>query len=281
MSKPRNKNEITIGYLGARISIMLLLLMTFYPFYTLVNMSLKPNVLIQTDFLALTQFDFFDNYLKAIEEIIRPVGNSLFVSAVVIAATTVIISLSGYAYGRMRFPGKEFFYNLVLVVMMIPAVLLIIPTFQIVNRLGWNGSFMGLIMPYISGLQLFGIIISRAFFAGLPEDMFEAAKIDGAGEIYLFSRIALPLSIPVLITCAITNLIAIYNDYIWPSIVLSGHEKLSTFCQIAFNSSGGNGSTDLGKLAAFFVLGTIPLIFITASSMKYYLQGMLDGAIKS
>lgn len=268
------------GYLISRFTVVILVLLTFYPFYTLLNMSFKQNVFIQTDFLALARFDDFGNYAKAIKEVFRPVANSLLVSAAVIAATTAFISLSGYAYGRMRFFGKEFFYGLVLTVMMIPGVLLIVPTFQIVNALGWNGSHMGLIMPYIAGTQLFGIIIARAFFADLPDDLFEAGKIDGANEYDLYSKIAFPLSVPVLITCAITNLIAIYNDYIWPTIVLSGHEHLSTFAQIAYNSSGGNGATDLGKVAAFFVLGTVPLVLITLSSMKYFIQGLLDGAVK-
>jgi ABC-type glycerol-3-phosphate transport system permease component len=247
----------------------------------LVNMSLKESIFIQTDFLGLTKLDYFANYTRAIKEVVRPVLNSLYVSGVVILVTSVLISLSGYAYGRMKFAGKEFFYNIVLLVMMLPAVMMIIPTYQIVNDFGWNGSHLALIMPYISGLQMFGIIISRAFYAGLPDDIFEAGKIDGASEFYLYLKIAMPLSIPVLITCAITNLIAIYSDYIWPTLVLQGHDTLATFCQVTFNSAGGNGATDMGKMAAFFVLGTLPLIIITASCMKYYLQGMLEGAVKS
>lgn len=270
-----------MGYIFSRIILMLLLLLTFYPLYTLINMSFKQDIIIKTDFLGLPQMLDFSNYTRAIKDVILPVGNSLFVCLTVILATTVIVALSGYAYGKMKFYGKEVFYNLVLIVLMIPNVLLIIPTFQIVNRAGWNGSFLGLIMPYISGMQLFGIIISRAFFEALPDEMFEAGKIDGAGEMYLFLKIALPLAKPVLITAGITSFIAMYNDYIWPSIVLSGKPNLSTFCQIAFNNAGGNGSTDLGYLAAFFVLGTIPLIIICSFLMKYYLQGMVEGAVKS
>lgn len=275
-----NRSRISIGYILSRLIILILLVLTFYPIYTLINMSLKPTVLIQTDFLSLTQFNYFTNYTKAIKEIIKPVVNSFFVCVSVIIFTTAFISLSGYAFGRLKFIGKEFLFFLVLFVLMIPGVLMIIPTYQIVLKAGWNGTFLALIMPYISGTQLFGIIIARAFFTGLPEDMFEAGKIDGAGEFCLFSRIALPLSIPVLITAAITSFIAMYNDYIWPSIVLSGNPGKATFCQIAFNTAGGNGSTDLGYLAAFFVLGTIPLVILTTAGMKYYLQGMVEGAVK-
>ena len=276
----KNKNRIGIRYCISRAIIIILIVTTFYPLYTLVNMSLKPNVIIQTDFLSLARFNYFYNYISAFKDVLRPVANSLFVCIVTILCTTVVISLAGYAYGRLNFIGKEFFYNITLLVFMIPGVLMIIPTYQIVNSFGWDGSLLALIVPYISGMQLIGIVMTRAFFAALPEEMFEAGRIDGANEMYLFVKIALPLSKPILITAGITSMIAIYNDYIWPTIVLSGEAKLQTFCQIAFNAAGGNGATDLGKLAAFFVLGTIPLIFITTAGMKYYLQGMLDGALK-
>lgn len=279
--KNKHRNRFGIGYMFSRLILVILLLLTFYPMYTLINMSFKQDIMIKTDFLGLPQMFDLTNYNRALKDVILPVVNSLFVCVTVIVITTVIVALSGYAYGKMKFYGKEVFYNLILIVLMIPGVLLIIPTFQIVNKAGWNGSFMGLIMPYISGMQLFGIIISRSFFEAMPDEMFEAGKIDGASDIYLFLKIALPLAKPVLITAGITSFIAMYNDYIWPSIVLSGKPNLSTFCQIAFNNAGGNGSTDLGYLASFFVLGTIPLIIICSFSMKYYLQGMLEGAIKS
>lgn len=278
--RKRKTRKIGLSYILSRIIILTLVVLTFYPLYTLINMSLKPNVLIQVDFLGFTRFDFFDNYRKAAKYIIRPVANSFFICTSVIVITTLIISLAGYAFGKMKFYGKELFYNLILVVLMIPGVMMIIPNFQIVYKMGFVGSYLGLIIPYIAGTQLWGIVIVRSFCAELPDDMFESGKIDGASEIYLYIKIALPLSIPSLITAGIISFISMYNDYIWPTIILSGEPLKSTFCQIAFNTAGGNGATDLGYLAAFFILGTIPLFAITASCLKYYLQGMLEGAVK-
>jgi len=276
----KKKMKIGFGYLISRLIIISLLICTFYPMFTLINMSFKPNIIIQTNFLGLADFSYFNNYIKAVKDIIQPVMNSLFVSVTTILITTVIVVLAGYAFGRLKFFGKEFFFYLLLIVMMIPNVLLIIPTYQIIFRAGWSGSFLGLIIPYISGMQIYGIIMTRAFFGDLPEELFEAGRIDGASENFLLIRIAVPLSKPILITTAIVSLIAMYNDYIWPAIVLSGEPKKATFCQIAFNTAGGNGSTDLGYLAAFFVLGTIPLLIITSFSMKYYMQGITEGAVK-
>jgi ABC-type glycerol-3-phosphate transport system permease component len=106
------------------------------------------------------------------------------------------------------------------------------------------------------------------------------AKIDGANELDVYRLIALPLSVPILITVSITSVVAMYNDYIWPTIVLSGQESSKTFAQIAFNSAAGNGSLDIGLLTAAFVLGTLPLLIITGSSLKYYLSGIVEGAVK-
>lgn len=96
----------------------------------------------------------------------------------------------------------------------------------------------------------------------------------------MYTQIALPLSVPTLITVGVTVVVAMYNDYIWPTLVLTTGDRMKTFCQIVFNNAAGNGAPDLGMLAAAFVIGTLPLLIITCSCLKYYLQGMLEGAVK-
>ena len=124
------------------------------------------------------------------------------------------------------------------------------------------------------------MVLARTFFASLPQEMFEAAKIDGANEFQVYTQIALPLSVPTLITVGVTVVVSMYNDYIWPTLVLTTGDRMKTFCQIVFNNAAGNGASDLGMLAAAFVIGTLPLLIITCSCLKYYLQGMLEGAVK-
>ena len=169
---------------------------------------------------------------------------------------------------------------MVLVVMMIPYTLLIVPDYEIVAKMGLLNSFWSLIIPYISGQQIFGIILAESFYREMPGDLFEAAKIDGASELQLFTRVALPLSKPILITVGITAGVAMYNDYIWPTITMTSGDEMKTFCQIVFNNAAGKGSNDLGLIAAAFIIGTIPLLVATASCLKYYVQGMLGGAVK-
>jgi ABC-type glycerol-3-phosphate transport system permease component len=137
-----------------------------------------------------------------------------------------------------------------------------------------------MILPYIAGQQIFGIVLARSFYGSLPQELFDAARIDGANEAQTFLRIALPLSVPTLITVGVTCVVAMYNDYIWPTIVLTTGDKMKTFCQIVFNTAAGRGSSDLGLMAAAFIIGTLPLLTITCSCLKYYLRGMIEGAVK-
>lgn len=274
------KRSIGIGYIASRLLTIALLIITFFPFVMLINMSLKPSVLIMNDFLGLPTQLYTDNFKKAFDFVLRPIGNSIFVCVVSLVGILVVVSLSGYAFGRMKFKGKSVLYTMVLAVMMIPYTLLIIPNYGIVNHMGLLNTPWALIIPYIGGQQVMGIILAESFFRGLPDDIFEAARIDGASEFYCFAGIAVPLSKPILITVGITSVVSMYNDYIWPTIALTGGDDTKTFCQIVFNNAAGNGTTDMGLIAAAFIIGTLPLLLATASCLKYYVQGMMGGAVK-
>ena len=268
------------GYFVSRAAICLLLILTFYPLYQLVNMSMKSNLMIKMDFLSLPASVRLENFISAWAFVRRPILNSFFVCAVSLAVILLIVSMTGFAFGRMEFAGKKFFFAAILAVLMIPYTLLLVPNYQIVRRMGLLNNYLALILPYISGQQIFGIVLTRTFFASLPQELFDSAKIDGAGEMQSYFRIGLPLSVPTLITVGVTCVVAMYNDYIWPTVVMTTGDNMKTFCQIVFNTATGKGSSDLGLMAAAFVIGTIPLVAVTGSCLKYYMKGLLEGAIK-
>ena len=268
-----------VGFWVSRIIIAILLIATFYPFVQLLNMSLKSNLKIKLDFLGFPDPVKWDNYASAWEFVVSPIFNSLFVCAVSLVLILFMVSLTGYAFGRLNFKGKNTLFALLLAVLMIPYTLLIVPNYRIIAGMGFLNTYWALILPYIAGQQIFGVVLARTFFASLPQEMFEA-KIDGANEFQVNTQIALPLSVPTLITVGVTVVVSMYNDYIWPTLVLTTGDRMKTFCQIVFNNAAGNGASDLGMLAAAFVIGTLPLLIITCSCLKYYLQGMLEGAVK-
>ena len=266
------KKKTTIGSVIRTIILFLLVFLTFFPLLLMINMSLKQNVMIANDFFGLPRTIYWTNYMKAFRFIFRPILNSLLVCGTSLVGILMVVSLSGYAFGRMRFKGKKVLYSMVLAVMMIPYALTIIPNYGVVVKLGLLNSFWALIIPYISGQQIFGIILAEAFFHEMPGELFEAARIDGAGDLQQFLRIGLPLSKPILITVGIQVVVAMYNDYMWPSVVITGGDDVKTFCQIVLNNAAGKGSSDLGLITAAFILGTIPLLIITQSCLKYYIQ---------
>lgn len=274
------KRKIGFGYVLCRLLIIALLIVTFFPFIMLINMSVKPNVLIMNDFLGLPDTLYLENFKRALDFVWKPIINSIYICGISLIVILIIVALSGYAFGRMQFKGKKILYSLILAVMMVPYTILIIPNYGIINKMGLLNTFWALIIPYVAGQQVMGIILAESFFRRLPSDIFEAAKIDGASEFYCFTHIALPLSRPILITVGITSVVSMYNDYIWPTVALTGGDNMKTFCQIVFNNAAGNGTSDMGLIAAAFIIGTIPLLIATASFLKYYVQGMMGGAVK-
>ena len=269
-------------YFLSRVILVALVALTFFPFIMMINMSLKKTLDVKLHFLAWPAPNeiYWKNFEKAFDFVFHPIVNSLIVCGISLVLILIMVSMTGYAFGRLKFAGKNLFFLMVLAVMMIPYTMLLVPNYTIIRNMDLLNTKWSLIVPYIAGQQMFGIVLSKTFFESLPQEMFEAAKIDGASEFQTYTRIALPLSVPTLISVGVTCTISMYNDYIWPALVLTKGDKIKTFCQIVFNNAAGKGTSDYGMTTAAFIIGTLPLLVITLSCLKYYLAGMLDGAVK-
>lgn len=276
----KNRKRLGLSYFTSRSTLVFLLLMTFFPLIMMVNMALKPTVLITTDFLSLPTEPYWQNFVKAFAFVKRPILNSLLICGISLVGILINVTLSGYAFSKMKFKGKKTLFTVILTVMMVPATITIVPQYLIIEKMGLVNTYWALILPYIGSQQAFGIILAKTNFDQMPQELFDAAKIDGAGELQALRHIGLPLLKPTLITVSITAVVAMYNDYIWPTIALTGGDEMKTFCQIVYNNAQGYVRTDVGLLAAAFIIGTIPLMIITCSCLKYYLEGMVAGAVK-
>ena len=276
----KHHKRLGVGYFISRLVLILLLITTFFPFVMLINMSLKPTVLINTDFLALPKEPYWKNFVKAFQFIKRPILNSLLICGASLLGILLNVIFSGYTFARMNFKGKKTLYAILVAVLMVPATITIVPQYMVVEKLGLVNTYWALILPYIGSQQVFGIILARTTFEQIPKELFDAAKIDGASELKVIRHIGLPLLKPTLFTVGIQAVVAIYNDYIWPTVALTGGDNMKTFCQIVYNNAQGYIRTDIGLLSAAFIIGTIPLVAITCSCMKYYLEGMVAGAVK-
>jgi multiple sugar transport system permease protein len=148
-----------------------------------------------------------------------------------------------------------------------------------VKDLGLLNTRWALILPYLAGGQVLGTVLCRTFFAGLPEELFEAMRLDGASDGQLFRHLALPLSLPTLATVGIMTTLGIYNDYIWPLVAISDADK-QTFT-VGVTHFSGEFSMEYGPTLAGYVIGSLPLIALFLVSMQAFVRGVTAGASKS
>lgn len=272
--------------LGTSLQYLLLGILLFFSFFiilVMVSMSLRPTVLIYADFWSLPWPPVLTNYRTAVFDLIPSMLRTLFISVVSIVGILVVACPSSYAFARMRFPGSGVLFYVVLAVMMIPGIILLTPHFILAQQLQLRGSLLGLIIFYIAGGQPFAIFLISTFFRSQSEEIFEAARIDGASEIHSLLRIAIPLAWPILMTVAILNFLSIYDDFIWPRLMLPQHLETLVLALERYNPQIGEYSNrpELGPQAAGYVFASLPQLFIFVFAMKYFIQGLTSGAVKA
>jgi multiple sugar transport system permease protein len=257
-----------------------LLFLTFIPVFTMIFLSLKSTVQIYGDFFALPNPIEWRNYNKAVGMLIPNMINTLLVVSAGTALTLMLCIMSGYVFARLTFPLKDFLYIAIIALMMVPGVLLLTPQYSLVQKYGMYNTWWALILPWASGGQIFGILLCRTSISQLPGEMFESARIDGCSELKALVRIALPLSKPILSTIAVMNMVAFYNDFIWPLLVIENNSKQVINVVIRVFQSM-TGTVDIGSMVAGFVFATIPLLVLFVFTSRLYIEGITSGAIKA
>ena len=255
--------------------------LTFYPFVFLFLSSFKTSPQFVHDFWGLPIPPELANYRDAWDRVNPYVLNSLFVSIVSMLGVLFVSSLTAFVFARYKFPGREFFFFSILILLMIPGVLTLVPTFLLVKRFGLLDTYWALILPYIAGGQVLAIFIMRSFMAALPEELFESARLDGASVWDLYARITLPLCKPILVTVAIMNILATWNDYIWPLVTIPDGNKWTVSVGIVSFGSTYAGLQNWGPMFAGYVIASIPLIILFLFTMRYFIAGLTSGAIKA
>jgi multiple sugar transport system permease protein/raffinose/stachyose/melibiose transport system permease protein len=192
-----------------------------------------------------------------------------------------VASVSVFVFARFNFPGREFLFFAVLALLMIPGVLTLVPAFLLIKSFGLLNTYWALILPYVSGGQIFAIFILRSFIASLPEELFESARLDGASTLQLFANIAVPLSKPTLVTIAIMNILGTWNDYIWPLVTIPDGRRWTISVGVVTFSNQYGGLESWGPMFAGFVIASMPLIILFLFTMRYFIAGLTSGAIKA
>jgi ABC-type glycerol-3-phosphate transport system permease component len=268
------------GQAAIYVILITLLILTFVPIIYLVILSLKDNGQIYGRFWSLPDPIRWANFSSALRVIVRPMLNSVLTTVTSTIGTLVFASMAGYAFARRRFPGKEIIYTAILALLMIPPILTLIPAYVLIYNLGIQNTPWALILPWTSGGQVFALLLCRSFFATLPEEFFDAARMDGASEFQSFLRIAVPLSIPILVTVAVVRLVTTYNQFMWPLVVISSPARQVVAVALTQFTSE-LGVTDIGPQMAAYILAAVPLIVLFSLGMKQYVAGITAGGLKA
>ena len=253
---------------------------TFVPVIMLLQLSLKTEQQMADAMWLPTLPLRFRNYDQA-SRIMGPyMLNSLIFVAGTVAVSIVFSTFSAYALGRYDYPGKEFLYMAILGLMMIPGILTLLTRFTVLLRLNLNNTYAGVWLPLAAGAQPFQIIVLRTFFASVPEEFFEAARLDGASETRMLVSIALPLAKPIMTTLIILQCLSVWNQYIWPMMVFSDPMRYPAILGILRLRSLVYGYRDPGAEFAGYVIACLPLLLLFSVSSRAFIRGLTSGAIK-
>lgn len=256
---------------------------TLIPFLWSLSTSLKPQVeVFQSNILPQhATVKAYGTVLTKIQPSFPSLfANSLFIASVVVLLHLIFASLAGYAFARLRFPGRDLLFYVVLGTMMIPDQLRLVPIYQLLVKMGLISSHPSnyLAIFLVKAISAADIFLIRQYFLSIPRDLEDAAKIDGAGPFQTFTRVMLPNAMPVLATVAILTFQGTWNDLFWPSIVLqSPNHWTLPFGIMQFK---GQFSTDWPPIMALVVLSTLPILAIYSFGQRYIINMQLSSSVK-
>lgn len=257
-----------------------LVVCTFFPFYFMIISSFKNNAQIAANPFLLSSPFRFENYVSAFGKIIGYMKNSLIITGCTVIGIVIVGSISAYVFAKFEFPFKNAIYMFILAFMMIPIILTLIPLFVLVNQLKLIGSYFAVILPDIATGQITYIIILRSFIEGIPHELFESARIDGAKHRQIFTHIAFPLTKATIFSLALMAFLNSWNDFLWPLLTLSANDSMKTIT-LGLYSFRDIQQIQYGPMFAGFVLASLPLIILFSTNMKYFISGITSGAVKA
>jgi multiple sugar transport system permease protein len=248
-----------------------------FPFVWMVSSSLKNAQDIYT--LSLVPPNpTLDNYTTVLQDTsyIRWFINSLIIAGITTISVAFFDSLAGYTLAKFRFPGATGIFILILSTLMVPTEMLVIPWYVMSIEMGWTDSYWGIMFPGV--ISAFGVFLMRQFFMGVPNDLIDAARLDGFSEFRIFWSIALPLVRPAVAALCIFTFLGNWNAYIWPLIVVRSDEMRTLPVGIAFFSSESGSAFHLIMAAAS--LATIPVIIIFLIFQRHIIKGIALAGLK-
>ncbi len=275
----RNKTMIRVWQVLGNAVLLLIVFIMVMPYVYMISASFKPGAeLFTIPFRLFPESLYLGNYelLFGRTNFMRWFFNSVFIGVSRMALAIAISLMAGYAFAKYDFRGKNVLFFIIIASLMLPIYVLLVPLYSMMITLGWINSYLALIVPLAA--QAIGVFLSRQYLLSIPDDLLEAARIDGAGEWGIFWRIIVPMAQPAIAVMGILFFTASWNDFIWPLIVLSKMELYTLPLGIA--TMFGPYEIQYGTIMAGSFLSTVPIVVVFLAMQEQFESGLMVGALK-
>ena len=277
LHKNRKKSHI-VSQIVLHTTLIISLIMVVYPLLMMVFGAFKSGTEYNSNKWLPALPLRLSNISDAFMQLKTYLFNTIIVAVVGIVGMILISSLASFAMSKLKFKGSKICFFMVLALTMVPGVLSLTSQFLLYKNFGLQNSLFALIIPIWTSGCVFGVFLLNSFYAGLPNELFEAASIDGASSLTMFFKIALPLSMPILATMVIMQLTGIWGDYIWPQLILS-KEKYTIAAGLAFSFETVSTIAQPVKFAGY-VVSAIPVVLLFVFFNRFYVEGLTSSSIK-
>jgi multiple sugar transport system permease protein len=274
------------GTIGLYLLLAFLALFFVLPLVWMLSSSLKEGADIYKDPGWIPQNPSLANFEAIFGSefpVLRWLTTSLLTSALGTVLVVALTSMSGYAFARMDFPGKNVLFTILIATLMLPAIMFLVPQFLVLLKVGTVIPELGLatipayMLPHLAGV--FGVFFMRQFFQGIPVEIEEAAYVDGAGRFKTFRSVVLPLAAPALATLGVITFLAIWNDYLWPLVNCSFENDACTL-QAGLAYFQGQNTAEYGLLMAGTVVATVPVLIFYILAQRFIIQSVASTGVK-
>lgn len=222
----------------------------------------------------------FDNYRAIFSDDTRPFGmyiqNTLLVAVIVTMLALWLNSMAAFAFSKLRFRGRNAIFAVFLSALVIPGEVTMVPTYMIIHAFNWTDTYQALIVP--AAVSVFSIFLLVQFFAEVPRELLEAARIDGASWFGVYAKIVVPATVPALITMGLITFLGQWDSYLWPLIVINDDTK--QMLQVAIATFTNLQLTEWGKILAADTVASVPILALFLFLQKYYVQSIVNSGIK-
>ncbi|WP_104167778.1 carbohydrate ABC transporter permease [Arthrobacter sp. SX1312] len=254
-------------------------LIMMFPLYWMVTIAFSPNADVFSRELRIWPSEWsLENFRTIFGRFPTATwfGNSVVITVIVTVLTVTVNLLAGYAFAKLDFRGKGAIFLLVLSTMMVPVQVLMVAQFRLVTELGIYGTFWAVILP--SAASAFGIFLARQFIIAIPDELIEAAKVDGAGTLRIFLQIILPLCKPLIAVLVLLTVMYQWNDFAWPLIALKDSQLFTL--PIGLLYLRGQYGADYGAIMALALVSITPIVIMFLAFQKYFVQGLARSGIR-